>query len=126
MTQPVVPDSSVSPRNLARTSLDETHEALGCFVEAARQAHGLLSQPADVMASSARELYQKAAQHADEHLQLSFGLAQRLAEAKDLTEALTVQREFARQTMETYVRQSQELSRFAAQFTQNATPGHEL
>ena len=33
--------------------------------------------------------------HADEHLLLSFELAQRLVEAKDLNEALNVQREFA-------------------------------
>jgi hypothetical protein len=37
--------------------------------------------------------------------------------AKDLKEALDVQKEFAQQTVQTYARQVQELSRFAARFT---------
>ncbi len=40
----------------------------------------------------------------DEHLYANFALAHRLIEAKHLKEALDIQREFARQTVETYVR----------------------
>ena len=53
---------------------------------------------------------------------MNFELAQRLVEAKDLNEALNVQREFARQTVETYVRQLQELSSLV---TSRGTPSRE-
>ena len=82
MRQPIDFEARASLHDLARTSLEEAREALARFIEAARQAYELLGQSADVMASAGRELHEKAVQHADEHLRLSFELAQCLAEAR--------------------------------------------
>jgi len=114
MTEPVT--GSASPHELAMASLKAAHEALACLVESARQAQNLASQSADVMATGTAEFHEMALRHAREHLELSFPLAQGLADAIGLSEVLRVLNGFARETGETCARQADELSRFAAQF----------
>jgi hypothetical protein len=82
----------------------------------------MVAKSSDVMASSARELSEKAAKYTESNLQANFELAQRLVHAKDLKEALDIQSQFARQQMETYAQQAQELSRLMAQTAQKAAP----
>jgi hypothetical protein len=89
MTEPVT--GPASQHELAIATLKATHEALARLVESARQAQNLLSQSADVMASGAGELQDMALRHAREHLELSFPLAQGLAEAIGHNEVLVVQ-----------------------------------
>jgi hypothetical protein len=125
MAQPVDFEVPALAIDLARIILEDAREAISCFIEAARQAHELLNQSTDVLVSAARELHEKAVQHADEHLGLSFKLAQRLIEANGLKDVLRAQREFARKTVETYDRQVQELSRVVTPYTQNPSPESE-
>jgi hypothetical protein len=88
----------------------------------------VLSQSADIMASGASEFHGMAVRYTDEHLQLSFGLAQRLTGANDLKEAHDILTAFAQHTAEAYARQFRELSRFVARFTPKTSPeaGSEL
>jgi hypothetical protein len=109
-------------QELTGASLEVAREALARFVEAARQAHNLLNQSADVMACGAEELHERAVQHAGEHLQLSFRLAHRLLEAKGLEEALDFLNLFSRHTVDTCARQIQELSQFITRFAPKAVP----
>jgi hypothetical protein len=111
-----------APRDVTGASIEVAREALGRFAEAARQAHNVLGQSADVIASGVQELHEKAVRHAEEQLQLSLGLAQRLTEAAGLEAALDAQKEFAEQTAEAYARQVQELSRLMTQFAPKASP----
>ncbi|MGO9545755.1 MAG: phasin family protein [Rhodomicrobium sp.] len=107
-------EATASAFDLSRTSQNDAREAFGCFIEAARQAHELLNQSADAMISGARDLFENAVQHTDEHLRLNFQLAQWLIESNDLNCVLDAQREFARETVETYGRQVQQLSRIVS------------
>lgn len=122
MAQPVVFEVPAPALQLARQSLGDAHEAAGRFIEAARQAYELFNQSADVMLSGATEFNEKAAQHADEHLRLSFALAACLIEAKDVKEVLHAQREFALETVNAYGRQVRELSRLVTHLTQHPDP----
>jgi hypothetical protein len=108
-----------SPLDLARTNLKDAQEAVARFVEATRQVYELLNQSADAMTFGAKELNEKAAQHADEHLRLNFALAQRLIDAQDLKAVLDAQRQFTRDTAQAYSRQIAELTRLVAKLTQH-------
>jgi hypothetical protein len=125
MAHPAGTEDPAAAPDLALLALEAARESLGRFLESARQTQELIGQSADVSACGAKELQEKAVQHADEHLQLSFQLAQGLIEAKDDGELLEVQKEFAQKTAEVYRRQFQELSRLVTRFTPKASPGTE-
>ncbi len=111
-----------SVRDLAAKSVDQAREAYSRFLDAAKQAHDMMSKSSDVMASGAREFNEKAVRYAEQNMQASFELAQRLVNAKDLKEALEIQNHFARQQMEAYAQQAQEMSRLMAQSAQKVNP----
>ena len=122
MNQPIDFEIPSSVRDLASKSVDQAREAYNRFLEAARQAHDVVAKSSDVFATGARELNEKAVKYTEANLQANFELAQRLVHAKDLKEALDIQSQFARQQMETYAHQAQELTRLLAQSAQKASP----
>src|SRR6516162_5413680 len=111
-----------SVRDLASKSVEQAREAYNRFIEASRQAHEVVSKSTDVLTSGVREMSEKAVKYTEANLQANFELAQRLVHAKDLKEALDIQSQFARQQMETFAQQAQELSRLLAQAAQKANP----
>lgn len=123
MNQPIDFEIPASVRELASKSVDQAREAYNRFLEASRQAQDAISKSSDVMTSGVREMSEKAAKYTEANLQANFELVQRLVQAKDMKEALDIQNQFARQQMETYAHQAQELSRLVAQSAQKANPG---
>ena len=79
-------------RDLASKSVDQAREAYNRFLEAARQAHDVVMKSSDVITSGAREINQKAVKYTEANLQANFELAQRLVHAKDIKEALDIQK----------------------------------
>ncbi len=122
MNQPLDFEIPASVRDLASKSVDQAREAYNRFIEAARQAHDVVIKSSEVITSGARELNEKAVKYTEANLQANFELAQRLVHAKDIKEALDIQSQFARQQMETFAHQAQELTRLVAQSAQKATP----
>jgi len=82
----------------------------------------VVTKSTDVITNGAREINEKAVRYTEANLQANFELAQRLVHAKDLKEALDIQSQFARQQMETFAHQAQELTRLVAQSAQKAAP----
>ncbi|MGB7918102.1 MAG: phasin [Rhodomicrobium sp.] len=122
MNQPMDFEIPATVRDLASKSVDQAREAYNRFLEAARQAHDVVTKSTDVITSGAREINEKAVRYTEANLQANFDLAQRLVHAKDLKEALDIQSQFARQQMETFAHQAQELTRLVAQSAQKAAP----
>lgn len=122
MNQTLEFEIPASVRDLASKSVDQAREAYNRFLEAARQAHDVVMKSSDVITSGAREINQKAVKYTEANLQANFELAQRLVHAKDIKEALDIQNQFARQQMETFAHQAQELTRVVAQSAQKAAP----
>ena len=122
MSQQIDFEIPASVRDLASKSVDQAREAYNRFIEAARQAHDVVMKSSDVITSGAREINEKAVKYTEANLQANFELAQRLVHAKDIKEALDIQNQFARQQMETFAHQAQELTRLVAQSAQKAAP----
>ena len=118
MNQPMDFEIPATVRDLASKSVDQAREAYNRFLESARQAHDVVTKSTDVT----REINEKAVRYTEANLQANFDLAQRLVHAKDLKEALDIQSQFARQQMETFAHQAQELTRLVAQSAQKAAP----
>ncbi len=122
MNQPIDFEIPSSVRDLASKSVDQAREAYNRFIEAARQAHNVVTKSSNVFANGARELNEKTVKYTETNLTAQFELAQRLVHAKDLKEALDIQSQFARQQMETFAHQAQELTRLLAQSAQKVAP----
>ncbi|MBT3071108.1 phasin family protein [Rhodomicrobium sp. Az07] len=122
MNQPLDFEIPSSVREIASKSVDQAREAYNRFIEAARQANDVVLKSSDVFATGARELNEKAVKYTESNLQAQFELAQRLLQAKDLKEAIEIQNQFARQQMEAYAQQAQELTRLVAQSAQKVNP----
>ena len=122
MNQPMDFEIPATVRDLASKSVDQAREAYNRFLEAARQAHDVVTKSTDVITNGARDINEKAVRYTEANLQANFELAQRLVHAKDLKEALDIQSQFARQQMETFAHQAQELTRLVAQSAQKAAP----
>jgi phasin len=122
MNQGIDFEIPASVRDLAAKSVDQAREAYSRFLDAAKQAQTMMAKSTDVMTNGAKEFNDKAVKYAEQNMQASFELAQKLVSAKDLKEALEIQNNFARQQMEAYAHQAQEMSRLMAQSAQKASP----
>lgn len=111
-----------SVRDMASKSLDQAKDAYNRFMDAARQAQDMIAKSTNVMTVGAKEVQDKAFQYTEANVQANFELANRLVKAKDLKEALEIQAQFARNQMESYAQQAQELSRLVAAAAQKAQP----
>ncbi len=111
-----------SVREVAGKSVQQAQDAYGRFVEAAKQAQDLVSKSTDVLTSGAKEMNEKVFGYAEANTKASFEVAFRLAQARDVKEALEIQTQFARNQMEAYAQQAQELTRILATSAQKAQP----
>ena len=111
-----------SVREVAGRSVDQAKDAYGRFVDAARQAQDMVTKSTDVMAIGAKEMNEKVFAFTEQNAKAAFDVASRLAQARDVKEALEIQTQFARNQMEAYAQQAQELARILAASAQKAQP----
>ncbi len=111
-----------SVREIASRSLDQVKDAYGRFVDAARQAQDVVSKSTEVFASGAKEVNEKVFSFAEANAKAGFDVATRLANARDVKEVFEIQSQFARNQMEAYTQQAQELARIVAVSAQKAQP----
>ena len=109
-------------RQMAEKSVEQTKEAYDRLMEAARQAQGMFANSTNMMGIGGKEIQEKTMQYAEANVQASFDLAERLVKAKDLQEVMEIQTQYARQQMEAYTQQAQEISRLMAEAAQKAQP----
>ncbi len=111
-----------SVRDVASRSVEQVKDAYGRFVEAARQAQDMMAKSTEVLASGAKEVNEKVLGFAETNTRAGFDVASRLAQARDVKEVFEIQTQFARNQMETYAQQAQELARIVAASAQKAQP----
>ncbi len=109
-------------REMAEKSVEQTKEAYDRMMEAARQAQGMFASSSNVMGAGSKEIQEKTMQYAEANVQAGFDFAERLVKAKDLQEVLDIQTQFARQQLENYTQQAQEISQMIAESAQKAQP----
>ena len=75
MNQPMDFEIPATVRDLASKSVDQAREAYNRFLEAARQAHDVVTKSTDVITNGAREINEKAVRYTEANLQANFELA---------------------------------------------------
>jgi phasin len=111
-----------SLRDIASKSVEQAQDAYSRFLDAARQTQDMVSKSTEVFASGAKEVNEKVISFAESNTKAGFDVATRLAKARDIKEVLEIQTQFARNQIESYTQQAQELSRVLASAAQKAQP----
>ena len=97
--------------NLAVQTIDQARSAYNQFMESARNAQEIMKTmtPSSAMGAGFAEVQDRALRFTQQNLDAGFSLADELAKAKDLQEALQIQGRHAQLQMHAYALQAQEL-----------------
>lgn len=109
-------------REIADKTVEQAKDVYNRFADAARQTQDLLAKSTEVFTTGAKEVNEKVFSFAQSNAKAGFEVATSLAKARDVKELLEIQTQFARNQIEAYTAQAQELSRILAEAAQKAEP----
>ena len=118
-TKPEVPDAF---RDLMKISIEQTKRAFETFASTSEKAWKTFETSSQTASSGLRSLNEKIAEITRNNAEANFALAMKLAESKDVSQAMELQTEHARKQMESFVHQLEEIRDLAAQVIQDSTP----
>jgi phasin len=109
-------------REIATRSVEQAKDAYGKLVDATRQTQDMVLKSSEVLAFGAKEMNATVLGFAEANARAGFEAASRIAQARDVKEVFEIQTQYARNQMETYAQQAQELARIVAASAQKAQP----
>ncbi len=107
-SQPEIPQEV---RDLAVKNIDQARAACNQLMESAQKAQEMIKSivPSNPMAAGLSDVQERAMRFTQQNLDASFSMANELAKAKDLQEAMQIQSRYAQMQMHAYALQAQEL-----------------
>jgi phasin len=117
--KPEVPDSF---RDLMKISIEQAKRAFDTFAAASEKTWKTFETSSRTASSGLRSLNEKIAEITRSNAEANFALAMKLAESKDVGQAMELQTEHARKQMETFAHQLEEIRDLAAQVIQDSAP----
>ena len=121
MAQPPTFEIPQQLRDLTEKNLEHARATYAQFMDAMTQAMGVWTNatPANSMTSGFKVVQERAVKFAKQNADACFNLASELANAKDLTDVLSIQSRHAQTQLQAYALQAQELSRLMMEAAQN-------
>ena len=112
-------------RDLAVQNIGQAHAACNQLMDAANKAQEMMKAiiPSNPMAAGITEAQERAMRFTQQNLDAAFALANELAKAKDLQEALQIQSRHAQLQMHAYALQAQELGAMVTAAAQKGKQG---
>ena len=102
-------------RDFAERSVEQARKAFDTFMAAAHKATSTFGSSTEVAQAGAKDLSRQAMSYAETNVTATFEFARKLLAAKDITEVLQLQADFARSQMESLGRQMQDMSQSVAE-----------
>jgi phasin len=116
------PELPESLRNLMKMSIEQAKRAFETFAATSENTWKTLESSSQTARTGLRSLNEKIAEITRNNAEANFALALKLAESKDVGQAMELQTEHARKQMDAFVRQLEEIRDLAAQVIQDSTP----
>jgi phasin len=107
-------------RAFAEQSVVQARKAFESFIDAANEAMGQFQGRAQAAQSSATEIAHKSLAYAEKNFESTFEFAQKLMQAKDASEIMTLQSEYMSKQMQALSSQVQDLGQSAAKIVVDA------
>ena len=117
--KPEVPDAF---RELMRVSIEQAKRSFDTFAATSEKTWKTFETNSQTASSGLRSLNEKIAEITRNNAEANFALAMKLADSKDVGQAMELQTEHARKQMESFVHQIEEIRDLAAQVIQDSTP----
>lgn len=105
-----------------RISIEQAKRAFETFAATSERTWKTFETSSQTASTGLRSLNEKIAEITRSNAEANFALAMRLAESKDVGQAMELQTEHARKQMESFVHQLEEIRDLAAQVIQDSTP----
>jgi phasin len=118
----IKPDIPEPMRDLMKMSIEQTKMAFETFASASEKTWKSLESSSQSARTSLYSLHAKIAEITRRNAEANFALAMKLAEAKDLNQAIDLQSEHVRKQMENFMHQLEEVRDLTAQIVQDAAP----
>ena len=116
------PENPETLRELMKMSIEQARRAFETFVSTSEKTWKSLENSSPSGRASLYALNAKIAEITRLNAEANFALAMRLAESKDLNQAMELQSQHVRKQMETFVHQLEEMRDLTAQIIQEASP----
>jgi phasin len=117
--KPEIPDSM---RDLMKTSIEQAKRAFDSFASTSEKTWKSLETTSQSARVGLTALNAKIAEITRSNAEANFALALKLAESKDINQAMDLQTQHARKQMEAFVHQLEEMRDLATQIIQDANP----
>ena len=114
-----VPDSF---RDLMKVSIEQAKRAFDTFAATSEKTWKTFETSSRTVSSGLRSLNEKIAEITRSNAEANFALAMKLAESKDVGQAMELQTEHARKQMERFRASARGIRDLAAQVIQDSTP----
>lgn len=117
--KPEIPDSV---RELVKISIEQTKRAFDLFASSSEKAWKAFEGSSGAAGASLAALNAKIAEITRSNAEANFALAMKLAESRDLNQAMELQSQHATKQMEAFSRQLEEVRELATRLVQDASP----
>ena len=117
--KPEVPEAI---RDLMKMSIEQAQRAFETFAATSEKTWKSLETSSQTARAGIKSLNQKIGDITRSNAEANFALALKLAESKDIAQAMELQSEHARKQMEAFGRQLEEIRDLATQVIQDSTP----
>jgi phasin len=109
-------------RELVKMSIEQARRAFEAFISTSEKTWKSLESSSPSGRASLYALNAKIAEITRRNAEANFALAMKLAESKDVNQAIELQSEHVKKQMETFVHQLEEMRDLTAQIIQEANP----
>ena len=109
-------------RDLMKMSIEQAQRAFATFVATSEKTWKSFETSSQSARAGVKSLNEKIGDITRSNAEANFALALKLAESKDIAEAMELQSEHARKQMEAFGRQLEEIRDLATQVIQDSTP----
>jgi phasin len=116
----MTPEVISSVRDLMKMSIEQAKQAFETFAATSEKTWKSLETTSEKAGSGIRSLNEKMAQITRSNAEANFAIALKLAESKDLSEAMQLQADHARKQMETFATQLEEIRDLAAKIIEDS------
>ena len=107
-------------RSMAQASFDQARKAFEKFLTSAQQTAGSIEERGATVRASAKDISTKAISNAERNVQASLDYAEKLLQAKDLTEVMRLHSEYVQEQMRALAEQASEMGQIVSRAAMDA------
>lgn len=120
MQEPPFAEMPESVRNIMKASIDQARKAFDSFIATSQQAMTNLGSSPNSAVDSVRQVNEKIAEFTKANADANFRFAMQLADAKNVNDVVDIQSRHARELMDTYAKQLEEIREITARLMKDS------